>query len=337
MSDFPLKECASCKRSYNSVEDFMTNTSRWRVCESGHLWFNCSCQSTGIIVKGKFPWYSPTTRLGVRARSFFNELAELKNLPHLPTVVLELQQLIEKPGVDSAQIASVMKRNPLIAGNVIRMANDLKRAGASHQISSLEHAVAYLGMDTLEELVLAAGVQSFSFPTQKFNHQAFWERSFLVGRISEGLAKRFAPHLNPDEIYIAGCLANLGKVAMAICFPTDCDRVAKEVENPKKLPTWQVAEQNLGVYDHTILGEIAAAMWGMPDAVMEATAHHHRPGQQSSFKESTHIVSLANQLSHWVMLTPSRIDQPLLAAVSRGFQLTDGDLEIIAREYFAAA
>jgi len=333
--DKPLKVCNTCGRKYMHENDFLKETTRWRMCERGNLWFNCGCNSTNMIIKGKFPWYSPDMNMSEDAKSVFNTLPALQELPHLPTSVMELQQLIRDDKTSSSQLARVSKKDPLIASNILKIANNLKAGGNNVVIESLEHAISYIGLNSLSDIVLTASIKAFPFETKIFKSDAFWDESFLTGKIAENLSRKFTPGLIADEVYLAGALANVGKVVLAICFPLQADKIAQDCQNPKKLTSWRQGEENHNTYDHSILGEIAASFWGLPEYIMQTAAHHHKIPEEKSFseeKEITDVVRLANQLTHWVSLEPNKIEQNVLDGAAKAFGLSNTDLDKLAEE-----
>ena len=335
MPEKPYKVCNTCGREFWTEQDFLKSTTRWRMCERGNLWFNCGCNSTNMIIKGKFPWYSPDMFMSGEAKSVFNTLPSLQDLPHLPTSVMELQQLILDDKVSSAKLAQVSKKDPLIATNILKIANNLK-AGSTQAIESLEHAISYIGLNSLSDIILTASIKAFPFKTENFKSDTFWSESFLTGRIAEQLSRKFAPNLVHDEVYLAGALCNVGKVVLAICFPTDADKIDRDSKDPKKLTSWRTGEQIHDTQDHCILGEIAASFWGLPEYIMNSAAYHHRPPETAGVKtdpDITDVVRLANQLSHWIQLEPNKIEQELLIQSAQLFGLSEGDLDGIAEEF----
>ena len=327
----PQKTCNTCGREYTTESDFLTNTTRWRMCERGNLWFNCNCNSTIMIIKGKFDWYSPDKFMSKSAASVFNTLPALQHLPHLPTAVMELQTLIKDENTDSSQLAQISKRDPLIASNILKIANNLK-ASSGQAIESLEHAISYIGLNTMADIVLTASISAFPFETTIFKSDDFWEEAFLTGRIAENLARKFAPHIIPDEAYLSGALCNVGKVIMAICFPKQADRIVRDSQDVKILTSWVQGEKAHKTQDHTILGEIAATFWGLPEYVMSCAAHHHSTTEKSPNDpiEMEDITRLANQLTHWVMLAPNRIQEEVLEKSFKQFGMNRSDGEALA-------
>jgi len=319
--------CQCCERRYESPEDYLKGTSRFRVCPKGMLWFECSCGSGLILRKGEYEWYSPTMQMSEAAATVFKDVQEIKNIPLIPTAVLTLQNAIADETSSSKEIREALKQAPNIAMGVMRTANNL-RASGTPEFSSLEHAVSYIGRKTLNDIILTATLQDFDFKTHHFSKDAYWRESILTGKIAEYLAENFAKNVPKDEAYIAGSLCNIGKVVSAICFPDVTDDVSKNVNNPRRPRTWQKAEDELRAFSHIVLGEVAAALWGFPEYVVHATSNHHtlpskvneavtdEPDfldedevQENKGPTLQQIVALANQYMHWILLQPARMDE----------------------------
>ena len=289
-----------------------------------------------MIIKGKYDWYDPQSGLSDQAKSVFNVLPNLKELPHVPTYVMELHALPEKEGTTSKQLASVVKKAPLLASKLLIIANQMRQNTGS-RIDSLEHAISYIGLTSFKDMILLAVVHTWEVPCKIFSRDRFWDSAFTTGDLSEILAKKFAPHLIQDAAYLAGTLANIGKITQAMMDPGLADRIASDLENVKILGTWTEGEGRHHGYSHTILGEIAASFWGFPIYAIEAIANHHSI-PQSMFDEKftmTEIVALANQLTHWVELNPHRIDETLMSALLERFKATQPEMEQLVADYLS--
>ncbi|MBF0441485.1 MAG: HDOD domain-containing protein [Oligoflexales bacterium] len=324
-TEFPVKKCLTCGREFKCEQDILNYGSRWRLCSKSNLWFNCSCGSTLMVSKGKFDWYSPEMVLSENARVVFNKLPALSSLPSIPTAVMELQQLIQNENVTSKQLSLALKHEPIISGKILKIANNLKCGDSAEEIESLEHAISYVGLKTMNDIISVAAISGFTTMCRIFDTDQFWDESLLTGRIAEHLARRFCPDIIPDEAYLAGCLCNIGKMVMAICFPEDADMIASGERNLSDLCPWAYGEIIVGKYGvkHTVLGEIGASFWGMPDFAIEAASCHHKKPSSPRASENVDFGELsgfANQLSHWLRLEPFKIDQELL----RGFRLKFG-------------
>lgn len=329
----PIKTCNTCGRQYTTPEDFLKQTSRWRICDRGNLWFNCGCQSTNMIIKGKFDWYSPDKAMSEEASTVFNQLPGLKELPHIPNYVMQLQEMLQKESTSSKQLAEVTRKAPLLASTILKNANQMCSTPGAN-IESLEHAISYLGIKAMGDLVLVAALNTFEFKCKTFKSEDFWDRSFLCGKITEFLSKRFASNLLPDEAYIAGTLANVGKVVLAITNPDMADKLASDIKDVKVLGTWLQAEERHNTHSHCVLGEIGAMFWGLPEYVIDSISAHHRIPQ--SLVEASYslndLVVFANQLTHWILFEPSQMDEQLLEACYEKFGLGPKDAEALVEE-----
>ena len=323
------KVCNTCKRVYSTIDDFLENTERWRICDQGHLWFNCSCGSTNIIIKGKYDWYDPETLLSKDSQSIFNLLGGLKQLPHIPTYVMKIEQLIDDETTTSADIARAIKQTPIFAAKILNTVNSSAFA-KYEKIEGLEHAISYIGRNYIKDYILVAILNTFSFKTKDFNPKIFWEQAFLTGALAEFIGKKVESKIDEGHLYVAGALANLGKIVQAMVSPKETDELYKMINNPNSLATWEKGEQLLAIPKHTLLGEIGGVFWGIPPRITEAIMHHHiAPESIKNYNELTLIIALANQLSHWLVLRPHMSGQDLVEALLKHFNLHQKDGEEI--------
>lgn len=328
------KICDSCGQEFHTQDDFLKYTKRWRVCDNGHLWFNCHCGSTLLIRKGKHDWYSPEIALtSERSKSLFNQLGMDTVLPHIPSAIMQIQQKLDDENASSRILANITKGAPLIAASILKMANSLKPIRTA-EITSLEHAISFVGVNTLKDLVHSAGLQSFTFNSKIFDSTKFWQESMLRGQIAERLAREFNQDIPRDQIYLAASLCNIGKAVMAICFPEATDKIESEIRNPKILGTWTDGERRHDFYDHRVLGEIGGAFWGLPDYVLQASLEHHDvPKSKSQPPQITTIVNFAKQLTHWVNFEPHLVEKESVEQLKDIFNLSENDLDNLASEF----
>jgi HD-like signal output (HDOD) protein len=334
VSDTEAKVCKNCQRVYSSDQDFLTGTSRWRMCSSKNLWFNCACGSTLLLKKGKFPWYSPTQGMSESAASIFNSLNDKKQLPYIKSSILELQDLLAQKEVNEVTVVSALKKDPLLLTEVMLQSERLKLSrGHENPITSLAQAVAYIGFKALSDIVMVAALKTVSTKTKDFDADEFWEESLITAIAAEQVSKKFAPYHKPEELYLAGFLCNIGKLVAAFYFPDKMDKLAQEFKLPRTKGGWLKAEQDHGVIDHRVLGEIACAIWGLPKVVLESVMRHHDVKFEISQKFPVReVVALANQMTHWVKLNPNRIDDDQFKLITKRFKLDDKALDELAEE-----
>ncbi|TWW10354.1 hypothetical protein E3A20_06910 [Planctomyces bekefii] len=230
-----------------------------------------------MLKKGKYPWYSPENVIPEQSRGVFHSLGNLKALPHFPTNIMEMQQLLASDDVAPKAIATQLRADPVMAAQVLQIAENIRntRNPANPKIKSLEHAVVYIGFKQLSELIMSAALKTFKVPPSGFDVETFWNESYLIGSIAEYIVQRLQLKLPAEEIFIAGSLSNIGKLVSAFCFPPIATKLVREVSDPTVLSTWRKAESTFSFPDHSILGEIAALLWGFPTTIADAVRHHH--------------------------------------------------------------
>lgn len=324
------KICSCCGATFRSEKEVLESCSRFRICSMGMLWFNCSCESTLVIEKGALDWYSPDKVMTKKNASIFNMIPNIKDLPHIPNQVMKLQLLLENKNISSEELAAALRKEPLLAAKVIKIADEMV-AYSCNRINSIKHAISYIGIEKLKEVMLIAAISQFRVRARLFDIDRFWEKNFKRGLVGQYLLKRLdLDNLDSELVYIACTLCNIGKVVIAILFPEETDAIIKSNEE------WKRTETMLIPYSHEGLGEIAGSIWALPSFVLDSIRSHHRHWitEERGYIAIEDVVKLANQLTHWVNLEPHRIDQELLEhTATKTFKLEKSDLEKIADDY----
>lgn len=332
------KKCATCGKEYRSEADFLAGTSRWRRCQQEHLWFNCSCGSTMMVKKGKYSWYSPEKFMSEEARGVFNTLGALKDLPHLPTSIMQLQQAMLKPDATPKEVAALLRHEPILAAQILQLAENIRntRNSANPKIKALEHALVYVGFKPLSDLVMTAALRNMPIPGgSPFDIDKFWNENYLIGMIAEHIVHRYRLPLTADEVFLAGSLCNLGKLVTAFCFAPLIAKIERAVTDPSMACTWRRAEKMFSFPDHCILGEIASMLWGFPEYIMKANRQHHEVPKLAPRDPAltlNELVAFANQMAHWVLLQPHRMEYEIVTGFEKKLGISESDVEKLARD-----
>ena len=322
------KKCGSCGRMYNTVQDFMRGTERWRICTAGNLWFNCGCGSTLLLPKGKYEWYTPEKAMGDSARSVFNMLGRKDRIPRIPNGVAQAQSLLADPNSSAAAIGAALRNDPAISSELITLANFLKME-SGNVITTIEHAIVFAGRQRVSDLLIAAALKAVPLSTKAFTSSAFWLDAIVVGQLTEWLAADLLPKTPGDEAYLAGAMANIGKLIGAISEPEIADKIFLDVIDPSQGISWIRGEGKHFGTSHVILGEIAAELWGFPVFIRSAIVDHHVASRKDQPPGLNQIVALANQLSHRVNGNESRGDSRLIAELAKVLGVSEQRLDTL--------
>lgn len=316
-----MEVCGGCKRQYTNEQDFLKGTTGWRLGDTGDLAFSCSCGNSIMLKKENSEWFSPDKVMNAKTASLFNKLVKKSQMPYIPTSVMELQILLSNENSSGDALAACAKKNPLLAAEILTQANNM-RMSSNEKVTSLNHAITYVGRTTLSEIVLLAAVKSFKFKTKRMSSKDFWDQSRITGLIAEELCREHTKEIEGDRAYLAGSLCNIGKVVAAICDPDTVEKVFVTCETDK-VP-WSRAEDKVGAPSHCVLGELGCTLWGLPDYLQQAASKHHQmPGKTIDLPA---IATFANQLVHVVMEKDHLIEEKIFDACLELFKMDDSKM-----------
>lgn len=199
---------------------------------------------------------------------------EIQQLPALSTIVTEVLTLIDQGDVELSVLMQKISQDQALASRVLRVVNS-PFYGFSRHIASLKDAGMMLGVHTLRNIVMAAGIMGHFPPgeDENFDRLSFWQHAIGTGVAARVLARYCG--LNEESAFTAGLLHDIGKLVMAAYFPVDFDRVLAQRDAQDCL--LKDAEQAVLGFDHSLVGTKVAQKWKLPVVIVEAIHHHHTP------------------------------------------------------------
>lgn len=217
---------------------------------------------------------------------------EIQQLPALSVIVSEVLALIDRGDVELTVLMQKIGQDQALTARVLRVVNS-PFYGFSRHIGSLKDAGMMLGVHTLRNIVMAAGIMGHFPPGEDrdFDRLSFWQHA-----IGTGVATRvLAGHCGLDEetAFSAGLLHDIGKLVMAVYFPADFDQVLAWRDEQDCL--LKDAEQAVLGFDHSLVGARVAQKWKLPEAIIEAIQHHHVPDSVADIPFAT-LVHVADIL-----------------------------------------
>lgn len=267
----------------------------------------------------------------------FNLLLEkLNDIPTLPYVATKVNELIHNPNSSSAEIAEWLKKDQVLTAKVLKLINSPYYA-IPGGVTDVQRALAYLGFNTIAQLVLGLSVFSV-FPkeyTEEFSLIQFWRHALATAVCSEVIA-RHIKFPKPEEAFTCGLLHDVGKIVMhQVAREMLLEIVAVAKEGNK---SFAEAESELDVPGHAFLGEYMASKWGLPQSIRAAIRYHHLDIRNAStilpgLKPMIHIVSLANALvvNMGVGHSGDYSDGRMKPHMREVLQLVDTDLDAIRK------
>jgi putative nucleotidyltransferase with HDIG domain len=234
----------------------------------------------------------------------------LRDLPSLPVVVMELLGSIDQEDVDISVLARKVALDQALTAKTLRLANSAS-AGLQVRVTTIQQAITYLGFQATRNLITAAALTG-CFPEGRcpgFDHRVFWRHSIATAACARVLARRM--RLNQDFAFTAGLLHDIGRLVLVTSYPERYSGVlARRQRDDRQLI--EVEKALLGV-DHVAAGVALAEHWQFSDTMLHAIAYHHAPEAPGAGFLAT-IVHVANAIVHALDL--ARDENELVPPVS---------------------
>jgi len=192
-------------------------------------------------------------------------------LPSAPKAFQEILACLKEPKASVAQAAQIIGQDAAMTANVIKLVNSAF-FGSRQPITTVNRAIAYLGLDTLGSLVL--GYSVFSGGAKNtipgFNLERVWQHSLDVAVTARTVAlfEKFPP-AKVEEGFLAGMLHDVGKVVYATLPGATSDAAAVSLD--------ETIEQIKA--HHAEIGAYLLGLWGFPISIVEAVGFHHAPSE----------------------------------------------------------
>lgn len=220
-------------------------------------------------------------------------VATVRDLPSLPSVVLELVRTFGQPDVAVAELSAQIARDQALAAKTLRLANS-SFYGLQSRVRTIDQALTVLGFDSVRTLVTAAGiVGQFGGATGAIDFTGFWRHAVGTALCARSIA-RLAGR-SQDYAFVSGLLHDIGRLVLATRFPDEYAAVMV-FQRQEDCELLQAERQVLGL-DHAAVGRALAAHWKFPDLIQRAIAGHHAPPRDDA-GDIAGVVHVANVIVH---------------------------------------
>ncbi|OGP74759.1 MAG: hypothetical protein A2Y80_03605 [Deltaproteobacteria bacterium RBG_13_58_19] len=255
-------------------------------------------------------------------------LQSLKNLPPFPMVAQKALLLLNKPEVSIQEMIEVVKFDPSITANILRISNSAY-FGLRREIHSLHQALLLLGTQELLKIIIASGATRLfagSAPGYFPDNQGLWRHSVSCGLMVDLLARELSL-ADQATGFTAGLLHDIGKVVLSLYVDQKFAEIMKLVQ--ERGVSFQVAEKEILGMDHAEMGGEMARIWDFPDRLRLVITYHHLDKPEAYADDLVLLVNLADLL---VLMFGQDVGADGLAytgypEVLKHFQLRERDLQ----------
>jgi HD-like signal output (HDOD) protein len=202
-------------------------------------------------------------------------VGRLRTLPSLPQVYVDITNAMERPNTTMGHIAEIIERDPALVAKTFQIVNSAY-FGTAREITCVQEAVRYLGIDAMKSLVLTEHLLvTMRCPKfDGFSLGEFQRHSWMTARVAKTLLRDGS---RANQAYSAGVLHDIGTVILACAAPDQFAEVLAKARETKR-QMHEVERELLGT-THAEAGAYLLGLWGLPFWMVEAVAFHHSPGE----------------------------------------------------------
>ena len=207
---------------------------------------------------------------------------------------MKLLGLIDDPDINVTQIEHILRQDPGLTANLLRLANSAY-FGIPSKVGSVRQAVLLLGLKRLIQMVIASCVSALMdrpVPGYDLSPGELWRHSIAVTVAAEGLVKELNIEA-AEEIFTAALLHDVGKLVLGDFVRDDF----KKIENIlSQGVSFEAAENMVLGVNHADIGAEILRKWSLPPELVNAVRWHHDPESAAQTDAMLDIVHVANVL-----------------------------------------
>jgi putative nucleotidyltransferase with HDIG domain len=229
-------------------------------------------------------------------------------LPTLPSYVFELNTLLSSPSVDLKRVGKVIRNDPSLSAQVLRLCNSALFS-LRRRVLSIEEAAILMGSERLRTLVLTCSMMEFTGrQLPRGEVQTYWQHSFMSGMLSERIAK-WMEYTEREQAYLGGLLHDIGALPLLI--------VAKEedaLKGDSRSGPWGgslESEKDYFGMNHCEVGRWIGQSWNFFPSFIDVFENHHHPDRSVRDPHLVGIVAAADHFCEWHSLDPVPEGEPL--------------------------
>lgn len=182
-------------------------------------------------------------------------------VPILPEIANRALSLTQDPEASAAQMADLIQGDQSLAGHVMRIANSVAYTPMAN-LTSLQQAVARLGMNDMCEIALAAvlGAKLFHTPGYEDYVEFNWQHALATSLWSKEIARQ--ANLDQETAFLAGLLHSIGRPAVL--------QTLLELAGQKGISvTPELVHRLENKYSQPV-SDLVVMRWKMPAAIINA-------------------------------------------------------------------
>lgn len=227
--------------------------------------------------------------------SIAQRLDSIDDLPTIPHTMQQVLSEIESITSSAETLQAIIAQDPVLTAKIIKMANSVFYSPIQ-EISSVARAIVTMGFSEVRDVVISlslAGIFCEDLGFDEFNSTDLWIHSIAVGITAKKIAT-VIPDLDPEDMFTAGILHDLGRLVYCLYFKDELKEVLSISASTGK--NLDIAEVDYGL-THSDIGASLAEHWNLSELLTNVIKHHHNPKEAGDYVKEASVVFLADAIT----------------------------------------
>ena len=219
-------------------------------------------------------------------------MKKVSSFPSMPRAGIKLRTLLAEEDVSTDEIEGILRQDPGLATNVLRLANSAF-FGLPQKVGSLKHAVVLLGLKRFAQIAVSASMSKTMNKAVEgygLSPGELWLHSIAVSNTAEAIAK-YKKFDEANDVFTPALLHDMGKLVLGEFVEEELQKIKSITANGVPL---DIAENMVLGTDHAEIGALILAKWSIPVNIVDAVRWHHNPERNKNSTAQSDIVYISN-------------------------------------------
>ena len=243
-------------------------------------------------------------------------------IPALPNVAVRVVRNGGKNSGNAHSLAEIIHADPGLTQYVLRIASSAAKRPAL-PISSLQHAIAWLGLDDVANIAFTLAVQGKMLHVQGQHRKArrLWRHSLASALWSRQLSDKLGHETG--LCYVCGLLHTIGKAVTLGAIHEMAQCAGRGLSGAEYDGLIELFNREVGLR--------VISTWALPPAVTAVVAHWENYAAAGAVRWESNVVNVAHKLADITLHEPSMLTRELLVMdqAYRELGLSPQDAELL--------
>ena len=255
-------------------------------------------------------------------------------LPPLPEVAAKLLDTMSSDLTTARDVGELIGADPGLAADVLKIVNSACY-GLAREIRDVTTTVAYLGLAKISQIVMVSSVMQVIAPSEVAERRAFWFHSYDTALVAKRVARQVVDAPEPEELYAAGLLHDIGKMVWLKLFPEQHRELTAFAATQGRFLVDD--ERHFGQPSHLTFGVMLCDRWRLPTSIRHVCEAHEldqlRDGACGSPVQR--VIALANLLAQLNGSTPDpAVNEEIRKQVQDTLRCSEQDFLLLMGEVY---